>query len=685
MDKTQAKALKDFAAEAEELLEGLAEDLDAARAQFDSTKKVRPDRLNKIFREMHSLKGLASMLAQERITRLSHDLESLLDKIRMGKVKLAPGHFALLGECHRTLRILVKEAGQGEERTDVAPLLEKIARSESAPDEIAAGGFLSRVRLDEGTLASFTEYEEHRLRENIEEGNRILAVQVGFDFADFDTRLRALSEKITELGEIISTLPVVDPDLPDGIHFRLLVGLSGPSEALDAAVAEAGGTLTDLTVDAGGAPAPEAPLAGPSEEVPGEESAPTAEAEETQALEEMQGISNTVKVDIEKLDSVMGIVGELNLVRSSLWKATVDLQAGESPEEIAISLSKHVRTMEKKLGDLQRSIVDIRMVPIGQIFTRLNRTAKKLGRAAGKEVNVHLYGGETELDKIMIDRLVSPLVHLIRNSIDHGIETPTERAKGDKPPDGNLAVSAYQKGNSIVIEVTDDGRGLQYEKIRQAAVRKGLVGEQEVLTPEECMDLIFQPGFSSADQVTEVSGRGVGLDAVKSSIEAIKGSIALWSEPGRGTTFQITLPITLAIIQSLLVTCGGYQYAVPISSVLETFRIRESEIQLLDRREVYDLRGVTLPLLRLEERFGMPRRERRPTDRVFVVVTRRGEKAAGIVVDDLLGEQETVVNPIGQRFSKIPGIAGATEVGENQVILVIDTASLFLGHETVRL
>jgi two-component system, chemotaxis family, sensor kinase CheA len=687
MDKTQAKAAKEFAAEAEELLEALAEDLDAGRGQFESSGKVRPDRLNKIFREMHSLKGLASMLALERITQLSHDLESLLDKIRMGKVKMAAGHFTLLSDCLRTLRILVKEAGQGEERTEIGGLLERIARSESSPDHEEAGNLFSRVNIDQATLASFTEYEEHRLKENLEEGNHIYAVQVGFDYADFDTRLRALSEKLTELGEIISTLPVVDPALTDGIHFRLLVGLPGSSSDVEAAVQEVNGTLLDLTL--GGAPAPAAPpvevAATEAPAAPAEEPPPPAEAEEAQALEEIQGISNTVKVDIEKLDAVMGIVGELNLVRTSLWKVTNDLQGVEEAEESAIAISKQVRIMEKKLGDLQRAIVDIRMVPIGQIFARINRTAKKLARGAGKDVNVHLYGGETELDKIMIDQLVTPLVHLIRNSIDHGLETPTDRVKHGKNAEGNLAISAYQKGNSIVIEVTDDGRGIQYEKIRQAAVRKGLVSEQATLTPEECMELIFQPGFSSADQVTEVSGRGVGLDAVKSSIEAMKGSIGLWSEPGQGTPFQTPPPLPLAIIQSLLVSCAGHQYAIPISSVLETLRIMEKQIQLVDRREVFDLRGVTLPLLRLDERFGLSQRERNPADRIFVVVARRGDKAAGIIVGDLLGEQETVVHPIGQRFSKIPGIAGATEVGENQVILVIDTASLFSTMETVRM
>jgi two-component system, chemotaxis family, sensor kinase CheA len=285
---------------------------------------------------------------------------------------------------------------------------------------------------------------------------------------------------------------------------------------------------------------------------------------------------------------------------------------------------------------------------------------------------------------MMMDQLVPPLIHLIRNSIDHGLEPPGERRASGKPEEGTLAISAYQKGNSIIIEVTDDGRGLQLDKIRQAAVRKGLVDAARVVSPEECMEFIFLPGFSSAEKVTEVSGRGVGLDAVKASMDDLKGSIAVWSEPVKGTTFQVTLPITLAIIQSLIVGCCDQSFAIPISSVVETFRANEEEIQRVDQREVFNLRGVTLPLLRLEERFGLKRAGPREYGRLFVVVARRGEKVAGIVVDDLLGEQETVVHPIGDKFGKVPGVAGATEVGENQVILVIDTVSLFGAQEAVR-
>ncbi len=664
VDKSQAKAMKDFVVEAEEILEGLAEDLEGAHEQFEASGKVRPDRINKIFREMHSLKGLASMFNLERITTLSHDLESLLDKVRLGKAKPSHETFSLLNDSRVALRALVSEAGQGEEKTDVAALLRRIAGDEAPPPEAPApaGGLL----LDEATLKSLTEYEEHRLKENVDEENLIFSIQVGFDFSDFDSRLRALTERLSESGEVISTLPVVDPTLPAGIHFRLLYGTQHAMDKVQALVADAGGKVTDLL--------PRAPKGAAAA---GEEAAEAGpEAAESEA-EEARGLSNTVKVDIEKLDAVMGLVGELNLVKASLERLAGRVEGIEGQKDLALDLFKQVRSMDKKLGELQRSIIDIRLVPIGQIFSKLNRTARRLARQAGKEVSVQLYGSETELDKMMMDELVSPLIHLIRNSIDHGIEPPEDRLASGKPAEGLVSISAYQKGNSIIIEVTDDGRGLQVEKIRQAALRKGLVDAKQALSPEEAMEIIFQPGFSSAETVTEVSGRGVGLDAVRSAIQGMKGSIAVWSEPARGTTFQITLPITLAIIQSLLVGCCDQAFAIPISSVLETFRTTEKEIQRVDQREVFNLRGVTLPLMRLEERFNLARRTPKEHDRLFVVVARRGEKAAGVVVDDLLGEQETVVHPIGQKLGRVPGVAGATEVGENQVILVIDTASLF--------
>lgn len=690
MDKPQEKAIKDFISEAEEILESLSEDVEQAYEQFERSMKIKPDLVNKIFREMHSLKGLASMMSLEKITTVSHDMESLLDKVRMGKIKFSKEIFSILDETKKVLRNLVVDVGKGEEKTDPVPLLEKIAIAMGA-EPVKAQPTQKTLKLSEETLKSLTEYEEHRLKENLEEGNKIYGIKVGFDFSDFDTRLRALTESLNNNGEVISTLPLVEPALPEGIHFRLLFGTELEQKAVEALVSPANGEVESL-IETSAAPQPDKKEAASKKEEISEEiddKSQNVEQEEGQSFseeaEDIKGISNSVKVDIAKLDEVMGLVGELGIIKSSFKKIAEAISGKSELEDLHRDLTRQLRSMEKKLEDLQRSIIDIRMVPIGQIFSKLNRTARRIARGFGKEVTIEMYGGETELDKRIMDELVTPLVHIIRNAIDHGLETSSERLKIGKPTEGLLSISAYHRGNAIVIEVTDDGRGLDYEKIRASAVKKGIVGESVVLSPEECLELIFQPGFSSSDKVTEVSGRGVGLDVVKTTVERLKGSISVWTEKGKGTTFQIILPITLAIIQSLIVKCANQNFAIPISSIIESFKIKESDIEYVDQREVYNLRGITLPILRLESRFDLKRGEtKKENDLLFVVVAKRGDRAAGIVVDDLVGEQETVIHPIGKRLGSLPGIAGATEVGENQVILVIDTSSLLAPIEAVR-
>ncbi|MFB3851424.1 MAG: chemotaxis protein CheA [Acidobacteriota bacterium] len=690
MDKPQEKAIKDFISEAEEILESLSEDVEQAYEQFERSMKIKPDLVNKIFREMHSLKGLASMMSLEKITTVSHDMESLLDKVRMGKIKFSKEIFSILDETKKVLRNLVVDVGKGEEKTDPVPLLEKIAIAMGA-EPAKAQPTQKTLKLSEETLKSLTEYEEHRLKENLEEGNKIYGIKVGFDFSDFDTRLRALTESLNNNGEVISTLPLVEPALPEGIHFRLLFGTELEQKAVEALVSPANGEVESL-IETSVAPQPDKKEASSKKEEISEEiddKSQNVEQEEGQSFseeaEDIKGISNSVKVDIAKLDEVMGLVGELGIIKSSFKKIAEAISGKSELEDLHRDLTRQLRSMEKKLEDLQRSIIDIRMVPIGQIFSKLNRTARRIARGFGKEVTIEMYGGETELDKRIMDELVTPLVHIIRNAIDHGLETSSERLKIGKPTEGLLSISAYHRGNAIVIEVTDDGRGLDYEKIRASAVKKGIVGESVVLSPEECLELIFQPGFSSSDKVTEVSGRGVGLDVVKTTVERLKGSISVWTEKGKGTTFQIILPITLAIIQSLIVKCANQNFAIPISSIIESFKIKESDIEYVDQREVYNLRGITLPILRLESRFDLKRGEtKKENDLLFVVVAKRGDRAAGIVVDDLVGEQETVIHPIGKKLGSLPGIAGATEVGENQVILVIDTSSLLAPIEAVR-
>lgn len=682
MDASRKKALKDFMAEAEDLLEALADDIETAQEQFETSGKVKPDLTNKIFREMHSLKGLASMFGLERISTLSHDLESLLDKVRLGKVKLSAGFFALLNESRSSLLKLVAEAGKGEEKTEISALLEKIAKGPESASEAEPVGY-GDLPLDENTAKSLTEYEEHRLRENMDEGNQIYGVRVSFDFSDFDFRLRELTEKLSEAGEVISTLPVMGAEASEGIHFRLIYGTTLKLGQVQQLVIEEKGEVELLS---GRPEAPES--SAPEDKEAGKETTAGEDSPRESGdidLDDFRDISNTLKVNIDKLDYVMGIVGEMNLLKVAFERLLGTLKVIPGQEDTAADMSRQVRQLGKKLEELQRAIIEIRLVPIGQSFNRLKRTARRLARNAAKQIDVRLYGGETELDKMIMDKLMTSLVHVLRNSIDHGLEPPEERISLGKPEDGLLTISAFQRGNSIVIEVSDDGRGLQVEKIKKVAIQKGLMKPEENLSTEECLDFIFMPGFSSSEKVTSVSGRGVGLDAVKVSIEEMKGSIGVWSEPGKGTTFQIELPITLAIIQSLIVTCAGEFFAIPISSVLESFKTTEEEIQRVDNKEVFNLRGATLPLLRLEERFGLSgEKEDIDSAEIFVVVARKGERLVGIVVDELQGEQETVVHPIGSTLGRLPGIAGATEVGENKVILVIDTASLLTTLGTVR-
>ncbi|MCX7831078.1 MAG: hypothetical protein N2445_08500, partial [Acidobacteria bacterium] len=401
---------------------------------------------------------------------------------RMGKIKFSKEIFSILDETKKVLRALVVDAGKGEDKTNPLPLLERIASATGA-EPTKPQQKQKTLKLTEETLKSLTEYEEHRLKENLEEGNKIYGIKVGFDFSDFDTRLRALTEVLNNNGEVISTLPLVEPALPEGIHFRLLYGTELDQKSVENLVSQANGEVESLLETSAEKPAEKRDEEQIKKELPEEteEKEQTSEQEEEQSFseeaEEIRGISNNVKVDIAKLDEVMGLVGELGIIKSSFKKIAESLSGISELEDIHRDLTRNLRSMEKKLEDLQRSIIDIRMVPIGQIFTKLNRTARRISRSFGKEVAIEMYGGETELDKRIMDELVTPLVHIIRNAIDHGIETSSERLKIGKSVEGLLSISAFHRGNAIVIEVTDDGRGLDYEKIKASAVKKGIVNE----------------------------------------------------------------------------------------------------------------------------------------------------------------------------------------------------------------
>ncbi|MDQ6801638.1 MAG: chemotaxis protein CheA [Acidobacteriota bacterium] len=615
--------MDEFTGEAEELLESLSRDLADFEAQGSN---VRPELINKIFRDVHSLKGLAGMLGFTPIAELAHSLEDMLDRLRMGRIAIGKPLIDLLYDAIDNLNRLVVGAGD----VDTAALtarIEQIVRGEATQKTASV---LDDLTLEEQTRKSLTEYEEHRLIENVRSGKNVFSVEQRFDFSDFDKKLRALTAKLTESGEVISTLPSVDPT-GSGIGFRLLYGTARDA----AAVAET---------------APEAKVT----------SLRKVEEEEVS----LRSVSATVRVDIAKLDVVMNTIGELLIEKNQLDALGRTLDGRQRNALAGIS-----RNLERKLNELQKTAIELRMVPVGQIYTRLSRSVRKLAKELDKDIELVLRGEETELDKMLVEEISDPLMHIIRNALDHGIESPAERAAARKDPKGRITVVAYQQGNSVVIDVSDDGRGIDPDVIRDVAMQRGL-------NSADPFDLLFAPGFSTAAEVSEISGRGVGLDVVKKNIQELKGSIEVISTIGQGTTFRIMLPITLAIIQALLVRASGQQFAIPLTSVEESLRIQAREIVTVESREVLALRNLTLPLVRLADAFGLGGDGDTPDKKLFVVVTRSGEKLAGVVVDAIIRQHEIVIKSIGERLKGTPGIAGATEVGKGEIVLVIDVASL---------
>lgn len=654
MSREKDRAKEEFTVEAEELLDSLAADL--TELEIKGTD-VRPDVINNIFREVHSLKGLAGMLGFVEIAELAHVLEDLLDGLRMGRVQITPQLSDTLGDAHATLtRYVASMQDDATGAPDPAPLLSRLrdllaVRGEQSADPI------EEVDVDEQSRRSLTEYEEHRLRENIRRGAGIFSVAVTYDFATFDERLRALTSTLNGEGEVISTLPAMDATGGGGISFRLLYGTRLPEKEV-VALAGPDGSVRALRKEKAA------------------DVIPAGSAEDDAELS-LRSMSSTVRVDISKLDGVMNIVGELIVERTRMEMIARALHAEES-KGISRELGRISRSLGRKLEELQKSVIDTRLVPVSQLYARVTRAARKLARDLGKEVELVTRGADTELDKLMVEELADPLMHLLRNALDHGIEAPDARAAAGKNEVATLTLNAYQKGSSVVIDISDDGRGIDPQRVRARAIKRRLISEDEELTLDGAIELLFQPGFSTAEKVSEISGRGVGLDVVRKNIHDLKGTIEVITEPGRGTTFRIVLPITLAILQALVVKSGDEVYAVPLASVDELVRLDARDIRTVEGREVILLRDENLPLLRLTDAFDIEQSGLRSDSgrRWYVIVTRTGDRRSGIMVDEVLRQQEIVIKPVGERLSAVPGIAGATEIGESEVVLVIDTASL---------
>lgn len=383
--------------------------------------------------------------------------------------------------------------------------------------------------------------------------------------------------------------------------------------------------------------------------------------------------TNVLRVDFERLDHLLNLTGELVIHKTKLNQLAKQVEELAGANELFAEFPRAAQMIEKTTAELQEAIMRVRMLPIRQVFLRFTRMVRDLAKQKGKEIELSFSGEDTEIDKTVIDALGEPLIHLIRNSIDHGIETPEERVTAGKDRMGRIHLSAKQESSYIVISIRDDGAGMNAKRIRLKAIEKGLIAQDHTLTDDEAYDLVFQPGFSTAEQVSETSGRGVGLDVVKKVIAEFNGIIEAKSAPGRGTEFILKMPLTLAIIPALLVEASGELYAVPLMAVLESVKIRTADIHQVDGQEVVQMRGSVIPIKRLSRVLGLP-----PTDRKFyyMVVLGRAEKKIGVLVDRLRGQQEVVIKALDDYFGDTSGMAGATILGDGSVVLIVDTAKI---------
>jgi two-component system chemotaxis sensor kinase CheA len=692
------KAVKEFLAEAEEVVEQLGSEL-ADLADMADSGELDPEVLNSIFRGAHSLKGLAGMFGFNDVAELSHNMENLLDCLRLGKINLEKGVMKVLFNAHELLTSLVRsvEVGGAARTEEIAACVSRINGClVPPPEKQPAVSPLERLGLPERVIGALTEYEEHRLLDNLNRGRNIYNVHTSFELTTFDQELAQVSDVLKSSGEIISTLPSMGGNMETHIDFDILFGSNRPLDELQGLFENVAIVITCLGSDES---APEsaallAPVAVCESELRSDvvveqspvslqdsQEAVTALSSATEdSVQSAKSMSRTVRVDIGKLDELMNIVGELVLAHSSISDIAIRMR-NEGYSRTAIDLSKSAKSLERKLADLQKGVMEIRMIPVGQLYDKMSRIIRKISREQGKKVELKFFGADTELDKLIVEDISDPMMHIIRNAIDHGIESPEKRTSIGKEEKGTIRISSYQKGNHVVIEVEDDGNGIDLDKVKAKALQKGLVSDVTTLSDRDVLDFIFMPGFSTTDSVSEVSGRGVGMDVVRNNITAVSGMVDIETSKGQGSRFIITLPITLAIIKALIIKCAGRTYALPITSVMESLLLTDVDIRTVERKEVIQLREHTLPLLRLETFFSTARSTERPRE-FYVVVVGVAEKRLGIVVDDLLGQQDIVIKSLGDSFKRFRGISGAADLGDQRTILVLDVGGMI--NETMR-
>jgi len=653
----QSDRLKEFLAEAEDILNSMGKDL-LKLGKGVKAGIIDPSVLNSIFRSAHTLKGMSGIFDFTDMSALSHSVEDTLDLLRLGRIALTDETLDTVMSAHELLVRIVASRGTANFNDEIGELQARLGKSHRVKK--------ARVKeqIDQEILSALTEYEEHRFRESLREGKNIFIVNVKFPITSFDNGYVSLIETLKTQSEVIATLPS-NKTSHETLSFDILIGTKNDRAFILNHINKTADVEIRVIAEPG-ARASEHHKTEPSFEV-------ISGQGQHHGKETLRRVSNTVRVNIGKLDNIMNIISELGILKTSIASLGAEIRNDREFSVYGLQLSRSEKYLDRKLSELRESVLDVRMVPIGQLFGRFETFINKLSRESGKEIRMVTYGDETELDKLIVEELSDPLMHIIRNVIDHAIEAPAVREALGKSRAGTITLSAYQKGNHVVIEVKDDGAGMDTDFIRDKVVEKGLVTREyaAALTRQEVLDLIFMPGFSTRDTVSETSGRGVGMDVVKENITRLSGIIDIETVKGKGTRFMLTIPITLAIIQALIVEDSKARYAVPLNSVLEIIDLRSPQ-GALGHRESIKVNNRDIPAVRLSKYFN---KETFSGDICYGIVAGLAEHRLCIIVDSLVEELDVIIKPLS-RILKVPGIAGATDMGEKGTILVLDITGI---------
>lgn len=674
--------LEVFIDESNEHLQSCSESLLVLEQNPDNIEIV-----NDIFRNAHTLKGMSATMGFEDIADLTHKMENVLDAIRNHKIQVTAELLDVVFESVDHLEEMVSDISNGGDgKKDVTQTVEKLKRLESGEsieniETVVAAPSETVTEVVESKLI-FDDFEQTVLEQSMEQGFSAYEINISLreDCLLKAARVYMVFEILEKLGEVIKSTPTVEKleeekfDTDFSVAFvtkenqdDLKQKLMKVSEVdvvnvqpVQLKKMEMPSDIEEKKVEE--VAAVETPKPTPTKATPTKAEAPKTVKN--------NNASKTIRVNIERLDILMNLFEELVIDRGRLQSISMELNHNE--------LNDTVERMTRVSGDLQNIILNMRMVPVETVFNRFPKMVRQLSRDLKKKINLEIIGAETELDRTVIDEIGDPLVHLIRNALDHGIESPEERLTAGKPETGSVELRAYHSGNHVFIEIEDDGAGIDRERVLQKAISKGVVTEEasHSMTDNQINELILASGFSTAEVISDVSGRGVGLDVVKSTIESLGGSISIESEHGKGSLFSIQLPLTLSIISVMLVEIEKEVYAVPLSSIIETSIIKRSDILNAHNQKVIDFRGKVVPLVFLDEIFEVPREDHEDDGFLSVVLVRKGDRIAGLVVDSFIGQQEIVLKSLGNYLTNVFAISGATILGNGQVALIVDCNAL---------